>query len=52
MTDYYLWLLFAISLAINVLQFVAPRTKTTKDDEALEVLKKADAILPKPPPKS
>jgi hypothetical protein len=35
-------------VAINILQFVAPRTKTKVDDKALEVLETAQDMLPKP----
>lgn len=33
--------------AIVALKYIAPKTKTTKDDKVLEVLEKAEPLLPK-----
>jgi hypothetical protein len=35
--------------AIAALKIIAPRTATKKDDRALEILEKVDAVLPDPP---
>lgn len=51
-TDHLLVISFVLSLAINVLQFVAPRTKNKIDDAALEGLEAAQGLLPKEPPKA
>lgn len=47
--DFSLILVFVTGLltgAVAALKIIAPKTKTTKDDKVLEVLEKADAILP------
>ncbi len=42
---------FGLALASLVLHFVAPRTKTDKDDKLLEVIDGAKDLLPKGKPK-
>lgn len=46
MTEYLPYLALAVSVAVNVLQFVAPKTKTTVDDRLLEVLEELAKHLP------
>jgi hypothetical protein len=45
------WFLFAFAAILNVLQFVAPRTKTTVDDKLRDGMEAVKPILPKQPPK-
>ena len=46
LSDVLVYLAGAVSAAIVILKVVAPRTKTTKDDEVLEALEKVRPYLP------
>lgn len=52
LTDNALEIAFALSVLINILQFLAPRTKTKVDDAILAGAEAVQSMLPKPPPKA
>ena len=46
----WIYIAFALSMLVNVLQFVAPLTKNKWDDKALDLAKDAQKLLPPPAP--